>query len=412
MADYVPQETFWYTSALERLVAVVRELSQARDVSKIAAIVGDAARDLTGADGATFVLRDGTQCYYADESAIAPLWKGKRFPMAVCVSGWVMLNAEPAIIGDIYADPRVPAEAYRATFVKSLAMVPIRRNAPVGAIGNYWSENYVPSAQEVAILQALADTTSVALENAELYSASQHYVQTLEAQQARIQRQHASLEVFTSALAHDLKEPVRTLLSYSEMLREEPAKDVQAAYLSYVQNASGRMELLISAVARYMRLDELSQPLQVDCNLDEIAEVVRANLAALLDQHKSTLTFQTLPRLQADPAHLTELLQNLISNAVLHNQRPVTVTIRHVTEGGHTIFLVSDDGDGLRQNQAEQIFQPFRRLTHLQGRAGLGLPICRRIVELYGGEISCKSSRGQGATFIFSLPATEQSKLD
>ncbi|OIR00302.1 hypothetical protein GALL_175540 [mine drainage metagenome] len=126
-----------YTEAMEHLVGVVRDLSQAHDLEAVMAIVRRAARDLTGADGATFVLRDGDQCFYAEENAIAPLWKGRRFPLSLCISGWVMLNRQPAVIEDIYSDDRIPAEAYRPTFVKSLAMVPIRTNDPVGAIGNY-----------------------------------------------------------------------------------------------------------------------------------------------------------------------------------------------------------------------------------------------------------------------------------
>ncbi len=158
-----------YTEAMEHLVGVVRDLSQAHDLEAVMAIVRRAARDLTGADGATFVLRDGDQCFYAEENAIAPLWKGRRFPLSLCISGWVMLNRQPAVIEDIYSDDRIPAEAYRPTFVKSLAMVPIRTNDPVGAIGNYWAERRRPSAEQVKILAALADTTAVALENVRIF---------------------------------------------------------------------------------------------------------------------------------------------------------------------------------------------------------------------------------------------------
>src|SRR5580658_9796329 len=153
----------------ERLVGVVQELSMARSLPAIMEIVRTAARQLTGADGATFVLREGDNCFYAEEDAIAPLWKGKRFPMSICISGWVMLNREPAVIPDIYRDSRVPTEAYRPTFVKSLAMVPIRTAQPLGAIGNYWATARQPTEQEVALLAALADTTSVAMENVRLY---------------------------------------------------------------------------------------------------------------------------------------------------------------------------------------------------------------------------------------------------
>lgn len=153
-----------HTRGLTRLLQAVQELSLARTLAEIQAIVRTAARELTGCDGATFVLRDNGKCYYADEDAIAPLWKGSRFPMEICISGWAMLNRAPAVIPDIYDDPG-PHAAYRPTFVKSLVMVPIRTLDPVGAIGNYWADEHEPTAREVSLLQALADSTSIAMEN-------------------------------------------------------------------------------------------------------------------------------------------------------------------------------------------------------------------------------------------------------
>ena len=148
----------------------VQELSMARSLPEVQRIVRTSARALTGCDGATFVLRDNGKCYYADEDAIAPLWKGSRFPMDVCISGWAMLNKEATVIPDIYKDPRVPHEAYRPTFVKSLVMVPIRKLDPIVAIGNYWSYDHQPSEREVGLLQSLADSTSIAMENVQIYS--------------------------------------------------------------------------------------------------------------------------------------------------------------------------------------------------------------------------------------------------
>src|SRR5262245_50091353 len=103
----------------EYLVGVVKELSVARGLPAIMAIVRTAARELTGADGATFVLREGDQCYYADEDAIGPLWKGKRFPMSSCVSGWCMTHRQPAVVEDIFSDARIPLSVYEQTFVRS-----------------------------------------------------------------------------------------------------------------------------------------------------------------------------------------------------------------------------------------------------------------------------------------------------
>lgn len=101
-----------YVRGMERLVQAVQELSLARSLPDIQRIVRTAARELTGCDGATFVLRDNGMCYYADEDAIAPLWKGSRFPLEICISGWAMLNRQAAIIPDIYLDNRIPHAAY------------------------------------------------------------------------------------------------------------------------------------------------------------------------------------------------------------------------------------------------------------------------------------------------------------
>jgi diguanylate cyclase (GGDEF)-like protein len=188
-----------YLAGMERLIGAVQELSLARDLATIQRIVRTTARELTGADGATFVLRDNGYCYFADEDAISPLWKGRRFPIQTCISGWAMLNRKPAVIEDIYRDARIPHEAYRPTFVKSLAMVPIRTLDPVGAIGNYWARTREPSEQEVRLLQALADSTAVALENLQIY---QELEQRVEARTAELQA--ANEEIRNLSLTDEL----------------------------------------------------------------------------------------------------------------------------------------------------------------------------------------------------------------
>jgi hypothetical protein len=148
-----------------RLDAVVCELAEATSLEDIVTIVTHAARQLVRASGATFVLREGDQCHYVDEEAIAPLWKRKRFPMSACISGWSMLHRQQAIIPDIYADARIPHDAYRPTFVRSLVMTPVGTSEPWAAIGVYWAAECSPTPEQARSLQALANTTSVALEN-------------------------------------------------------------------------------------------------------------------------------------------------------------------------------------------------------------------------------------------------------
>ncbi len=121
------------------------------------------ARAPCSADGITFVLRDGDLCYYAEEDAISPLWKGKRFPMSACISGWCMIKRKPAVIPDITVDPRIPQDAYRPTFVKSLAMVPVRQDDPMAAIGAYWASVRQIRPDEVDLLQTVANSAALAL---------------------------------------------------------------------------------------------------------------------------------------------------------------------------------------------------------------------------------------------------------
>lgn len=177
---------------MQRLLQAVQELSLARSLADIQRIVRAAARELTGCDGATLVLKDGDMCHYVDEDAVAPLWKGGRFPLETCISGWVMTNRQAVVIQNIYDDERIPHAAYRPTFVKSLAMVPIRKLNPVGAIGNYWAAETLPTEHQISLLQSLADATSVALENVQVY----------EQLEQRVRDRTADLERANDAILH------------------------------------------------------------------------------------------------------------------------------------------------------------------------------------------------------------------
>jgi GAF domain-containing protein len=147
----------------EGLVAVLRRLSTAHSIEEIVQVVTQAARALLGADGVTFVLREGDLCYYLEEDAISPLWKGKRFPMTACISGWCMLEGKPAAIPDIYQDQRIPQDAYRPTFVRSLAMVPVGQEKPMAAIGAYWATSREITGRELELLQTVANAATLGI---------------------------------------------------------------------------------------------------------------------------------------------------------------------------------------------------------------------------------------------------------
>lgn len=153
-----------------RIVRMVEELSTITRFDEIQSHVARTAREIVGADGVTFVLREGTLCHYVEESAIGPLWKGQRFPMSACISGWSMLNASTAVVPDIYSDPRIPIDAYEPTFVRSLVMVPIGLKDPLGAIGAYWSNKRTFDQETVALLEGLARSTASAVSMVHLQS--------------------------------------------------------------------------------------------------------------------------------------------------------------------------------------------------------------------------------------------------
>ncbi len=197
----IEEEVRLLNERLRDLARVVQELAAARGLSDVTEVVRRTARRLVGADGVTFVLRDGDQCHYVEEDAIGPLWKGMRFPLEACISGWTMLHREPAVIEDIYADERIPHDAYRPTFVRSLAMVPIRREEPIGAIGGYWAEKRLPTQDEVAILQTLADAAARAIENVQLY-------EELERRVAERTAQLNSQKEFLAHVINALPDPV------------------------------------------------------------------------------------------------------------------------------------------------------------------------------------------------------------
>jgi GAF domain-containing protein len=141
----------------------VELLADADSVEEIETILRNSARAGVDAQGATVIRLDGGHCYYADEDAMSPLWKGQRFPLRRCISGWSMLHRQTVVIPDTSIDSRIPQEAYRPTFVRSLLVVPIGTEAPVGAIGVYWADFHRASREEITLIERLAGAAGSAL---------------------------------------------------------------------------------------------------------------------------------------------------------------------------------------------------------------------------------------------------------
>ncbi|WP_395647261.1 GAF domain-containing protein [Terricaulis sp.] len=148
-------------------------LAAARDEMEVAALMRKLARAMTSADGVTIVFKAGDRVAYVDEDAIGPLWKGRDFPIETCISGWAIRHRQTVAIEDIFADERIPHEAYKPTFVKSMMMAPVHPPKPYAAIGAYWARPHRASMFELSRLEAAAAIAAVALRRLTTGPASQ-----------------------------------------------------------------------------------------------------------------------------------------------------------------------------------------------------------------------------------------------
>ena len=394
--------------SVQRLVQAITQLSTARDLATVQNIVRTAARDINNADGATFVLRDGSQCFYADEDAITPLWKGQRFPMSSCISGWVMINRRPAIIPDITVDERIPQDAYRPTFVKSLVMVPIRTNAPIGAIGNYWASPHVPTPAEVQFVQALADSASVALENVQLYQQLERRVmqRTLQLQDA-----NQSLEEFSYFVSHDLRAPIRHIGAFATVLESELGDSTAIAQksLGKIKASASTMSAMLEGLLALAKLGAAA----IESKTIDMTALAKSTAQFAAEQNaangaKVTVVVNDLPVARGSEVLLRQVFTNLLTNAVKfcsQGSMP-TVVVGSDDKDGQVRYYVRDNGVGFDMSKAEHLFTAFRRL-HSDAEypgVGVGLAIVNRIVTRHGGRVWAESEPGRGATFYFMLP--------
>lgn len=393
---------------MRRLVQAVQDLSKAHDLEGVAAVVRTAARGLTGADGATFVLRDGDHCFYADEDAIAPLWKGQRFRMEDCVSGWVMHHGRSVVIPDIYADERVLHAAYRPTFVRSMAMVPIRPGGPVGAIGIYWARHHVADEEEVEVIQALANAASITLENVRLVAELESRV---ERRTAELRAANEELKAFTHAASHDLRGPLRTIDGFAALLAARHGSRLTPEgrdLLDRLQGGSRRLGELLESLLEFSRLGR-SPVERTVVSMDDLAREAAAEVLASEGPGRSLRVEVEpgLPACQGDPTLLRQVLRNLLGNAArfTRGRAEAVVRVSGRREGTASEYTVADNGIGFPAEDAGRLFAPFTTL-HGRGQSGtgLGLSIVRRIVEHHGGAIRAEGRMGEGASFTFTIP--------
>ena len=392
---------------MEVLVTAVQELSLARDIEEVGNIVRVAARKLAGADGATFILKDGDNCYYADEDAIAPLWKGHRFPMHSCVSGWAMMHKEAAVIPDIYNDDRVPVEAYRPTFVKTMVMVPVRRLDPIAAIGNYWAEQHTPPEENIRLLQSLADITAVTIENINVYNELEKRVAD---RTAELKTVIQDLESFSYSVSHDLRAPLRGVMGYTQMLitdHGEELSDKGKEISQRILKNAGNMNQTIDDLMTFFAMSNTELHL-TQSTMEDMVQSVCQDCAESAQGRTIEFTIGKLHPAQADTAMIRHVWSNIIQNAVKYSKgrERAIIEIGSEIKDGMSVYHIRDNGAGFDMNYYSQLFEVFKRLH--SGRdfegTGIGLAIVQRIMQRHGGEVWAESEIDKGSTFYFSLP--------
>ena len=231
----------------------------------------------------------------------------------------------------------------------------------------------------------------------------------LEVSIAELARSNADLQQFAYVASHDLKEPLRMVASYTQLLarRYKGKLDSDAdEFIRYAVDGANRMQWLINDLLAYSRVtvqDKVSE--EVDCN--SVLEEVLSDLRVAVEESQAVVTRAPLPTVMADRVQLGQLFQNLIGNAIkFHGKEPPQVHVSAERRPTEWLFSVRDNGVGLDPEYAERIFVIFQRLHNREEYpgTGIGLAICKKIVERHGGRIWVVSQTDQGATFHFTLP--------
>ncbi|HTF91585.1 MAG TPA: ATP-binding protein, partial [Verrucomicrobiae bacterium] len=301
------------------------------------------------------------------------------------------------------------------------------------------------TAEDESLAVSLAAQMAVAYENIQRYNEIQSHAENLEQQvderTADLKRSNAELEQFAYVASHDLQEPLRKILGFTDLLAEKlknQLDDDAKEYMSYVTGAASRMRELIQDLLTYSRAGKQSRKVErVDCQA--VLSRVLLDLQPATEEHAAIVTNDRLPILSSDATQLGQLFQNLIGNAIKYrsdqpprihigaeqiNESQVPSSKFQVEESEKSaisnpqsaianspvwLFSVRDNGIGIEAKYSERIFRVFQRL-HTRAQypgTGIGLAICKKIVEGCGGRIWLESAAGQGSTFYFTLPAAQ-----
>ncbi|HLN54725.1 MAG TPA: PAS domain S-box protein [Bacteroidales bacterium] len=230
----------------------------------------------------------------------------------------------------------------------------------------------------------------------------------LEKLNAELVRSNRELEHFAYIASHDLQEPLRMITSFTQLLTlkyEDKFDDEAKEYFGYVVDGGKRMYELINGLLAYSRISR-QRITYSEVDLNSIIDIVKSNLALIIKERSCSIDCERLPRVNASHEQMIQLFQNLISNSIKFSQQTPRIHISARTEKKRYIFSVKDEGIGIERQYFEKIFQIFKRLMprdKYEG-TGIGLAICKRIIENHHGEIWVESEPGKGSVFHFTIP--------